>query len=130
MATARLPEPDWKRQARALLGEYKPEILSIMRWVGLKRVTLTVTTETPDIAVAIGPDRTPRVLIGHKWVEAESKPERLKRVIHELKGHVGLGMSHSERSRARGYYSDPDRDQLSWQWYRQWAEWNNSRRAK
>ena len=124
-STAKQPAGSaWRKEARALVNRYTPSLRSMIRYKGLKKVTVTFGG-TPDIASIPGEGV---ILIGRGWVKADKmRPEargslhreRKKRFMHELI-HIADGLEHNERSRKLGYYSDPARDTYTWAEYARW----------
>lgn len=114
----------WEERARTLLQTLEPEIGSIMAYFGVERLYVKVGG-TPDIACLPGLE-TPILVIGRKWVEAGSDEERLKRVVHEVAGHIAYGIEHGLEARTAGYFSKPERDTKSWEWYKEWRTWQKN----
>ena len=111
----------WKIEAHAHLKRLSADIRSIMAYWGIPQMKVVVGG-TPDIASL--PNAQPPVLVlGRKWVEAGSDRERLKRVVHEVAGHMAYHLEHGNEAREQGYFSDPERDTKSWEWFRAWKKW-------
>lgn len=114
----RNPEFDWKQRAHDLVAEYQTDIREILRHWKVSKVQIRYGG-TPDIASVPGTE-PPTLIIGREWVLAPTKAERLKRIIHEVAGHMAYGIRHGAEARRLGYFSKPERDVLSWRWFREW----------
>mgnify|MGYP001574710303 CR=1 FL=1 len=112
------PTDAWKIEAHLLLRRLEPSITSIMAYWKIPQMKVVIGG-TPDIASL--PNAQPPVLVlGKKWVEAGSDQERLKRVVHEVAGHMAYHLELGDEAREQGYFSDPERDTKSWEWFQEW----------
>ena len=114
----------WKIEAHAHLKRLSADIRSIMAYWGIPQMKVVIGG-TADIA-SLPNARPPVLVLGKKWaVDAGSDQERLKRVVHEVAGHMAYRIEHGDEAREQGYFSDPERDRLSWVWFSAWEAWQN-----
>ena len=111
----------WKVEAHTQIKRLSADIRSIMSFCGIHQLKLVIGG-TADIA-SLPTAQPPILLIGRKWVAAMDDRERLKRVIHEIYGHCMLHLEHGDEAREQGYFSSPERDTKSWEWYDAWCAW-------
>lgn len=77
-------------------------------YFGIRRAVAVVDVGAGDIAYTAHP--RPTILLGPGFRQTRGAARRRK-LVHELLHAVGI--RHDGRARARGYYSAPDRDELS-----------------
>ncbi len=92
----------------------------LLRTYGIPSIRIREATDHkakyPDIWIE-GSGEGAIVTITPEWAR-QPRAERLKRIVHEIVGHLVMGLGHGKKERAMGYYSHPEKDEYSRKLYR------------